>query len=554
MSYQITSDWSRQFGLAHAFLFEANEVSDSQNHAVLLDGGPGSFVLSVGEEPREPKLAASWAWSSGLPNHVKISNSSVIVTRWDAPEASETFTLASVTQRLDIFYKYLAQRRVFGRRDVTVTLLNLFRAVRGEVNSAGADDEIAIVEFLEVLAHLVARERRHLTGEKTFPEIWHEVRPSLGVDLALTATQREKIETGFHSEVSAALSLTLSTILAIRHAGGAIFQEAHFLFRTSNQYDLFGYQPRSTVSKIDRGTHHFTPAPLARCIVEQALTAMKDVEARARLVVVDPACGSGAILVETIRALRRIGFKGNLKVVGRDLSRPAVYMAQFALQAAKCDWVPEGGLEIDVQVADSLAPGAIPEFDLVVMNPPFLAWPMMDKLQKAQVHEILGEQGRHRPDLSMAFVSRVLESGAKNSVVASLMPSSILQLSSGLDWRRHLLTKGRLAFLGSFGDYGLFVHAMVQVAAIVLAIDDDASLGVALKAANESAATGEALRALRRLHGEIVSEAVGAGWRIAPIDKRDLVDAHRWRILPGGNRRGPAPTKRARHAASGRTF
>jgi hypothetical protein len=89
-----------------------------------------------------------------------------------------------------------------------------------------------------------------------------------------------------------------------------------------------------------------------------------------------------------------------------------------------------------------------------------------------------------------------------------------------------------LAFLGSFGEYGLFVHALVQVAAIVLVSGDTQTTGVALTSANETTATGEALRALRRLVGPVVAGASGKGWRITSIDQRDLLRSNRWRILP----------------------
>src|SRR5207248_9583123 len=91
-----------------------------------------------------------------------------------------------------------------------------------------------------------------------------------------------------------------------------------------------------------------------------------------------------------------------------DLSHAAILMARFALHAGSIDWQPDGGIEIDVQVADALNPGVIPAADLIVMNPPFLAWPMMDKGQRAAVAQILGAFAKHRPDLSMAFVTSAL--------------------------------------------------------------------------------------------------------------------------------------------------
>jgi len=152
MTYPVTQEWSERFGLAHVPLFEVGEIGDPDQHAVLLDGGDGSFILSVGAEACDPQVAASWAWSSGLLHHVMVLEKTVLVTRWDSAQARDEFTLNSVSQRLDAFYSYLNRRRVSGRRDVVATLLDLFRAVRGEVEVAGASDDVTVVEFLDVLA------------------------------------------------------------------------------------------------------------------------------------------------------------------------------------------------------------------------------------------------------------------------------------------------------------------------------------------------------------------------------------------------------------------
>ena len=129
--------------------------------------------------------------------------------------------------------------------------------------------------------------------------------------------------------------LKLYPALAIRHAGGQLFQEAHFeLIRGSNGFDLFGLIGNVDVQPTSRGGTHFTPPALARSIVEQTLAALPDIAARKRLSLCDPACGSGAFLHEALRALRRAGFNGKLTLVGRDVSIAAIAMARFVMAAA----------------------------------------------------------------------------------------------------------------------------------------------------------------------------------------------------------------------------
>ena len=531
-SHRLPLEWGRHIGLANTPLFEAGEIGDPDQHVVLLDGGNGSFILSQVDEVADPRQTASWAWSSGLTHHVAIVGDTVFVTKWDFPHTTEKFTLRSVSEKLEAFYTYLTLHRVSGRRDVVATLLDLFRAVRGEVEASGASDDLTVAEFLDVLAQLVASERDDAAHGPSFAQVWNAMRSGVEHQSILASGQKEKLEVGFKNQVSSPLDLQFSAILAVRHAASAIFQEAHFTFRSSEQASLFGYQPLTSRQRITRGSHHFTPPSLARSIVEQALVAIPDVHHRREFVVCDPACGSGAFLTETARTLRRMGFNGRLALVGRDLSHSAALMARFALHAAKFDWQPVGGIEIDIQVGDALREDALPQADLIVMNPPFLAWPMMDKEQREVVSEILGSAAKHRPDLSMSFVTRALNAVREGGVVASLVPLSVLALNSAKEWRRDLLKRSRLAFLGSFGEYGLFVHALVQVAAIVLVSGDTQTTGVALTSANEATATGEALRALRRLVGPVVAGASGKGWRITSIDQRDLLKANRWRILP----------------------
>lgn len=265
------------------------------------------------------------------------------------------------------------------------------------------------------------------------------------------------------------------------------------------------------------------------------MAALPDVATRQLLTVCDPACGSGAFLTEAARALRRLGYRGRLRLIGHDLSPAAVQMARFALHATRSDWEPDGGMEIDVHTADSLQPGAIPPADLVLMNPPFLAWPMMSDSQKSTVSDLLGSSSKFRPDISMVFVTQALNSIAEGGAVASLLPSSVLALDSAKQWRADLLERSRLAFLGSFGEYGLFVHAVVQVAAIILVSGDgvqNGQKGIALRAGNQAKATGEALRALRKLDGPPVVGFSGNAWRISPLDQRTLAKSDGWKVLP----------------------
>ena len=85
---ELPQRWADQFGLALVPLFETKEVAAEGCHAVLLDGGYGSFAMSVTtEELWRGQNTADWAWSSNLPHHVTVTDKAVAVTRWDRHQA-----------------------------------------------------------------------------------------------------------------------------------------------------------------------------------------------------------------------------------------------------------------------------------------------------------------------------------------------------------------------------------------------------------------------------------------------------------------------------------
>lgn len=196
----IANDWGRRFGLASAPLFEAGEIEDPGQHAVLLDGGNGSFIVSQGVTASDTRRFASWAWSAGLGHHVGVASDTVLVTRWDKPETAEKFTLRSVSERLDAFYSYLSQQRVSGRPDVVVTLLDLFRAVRGEIEAQEKSPDVAIAEFLDILAQLVASEQPSAISGRSpaFDEIWAKVRPP-GREAVLAPSSKDRTRGWFQA-------------------------------------------------------------------------------------------------------------------------------------------------------------------------------------------------------------------------------------------------------------------------------------------------------------------------------------------------------------------
>jgi adenine-specific DNA-methyltransferase len=160
--------------------------------------------------------------------------------------------------------------------------------------------------------------------------------------------------------------LHLHPALAVRHAGGQLFQEAHFeLLRVSPNSDLFGLIDAPEIKVDSRGGTHFTPPALARSLVEQVFAAIPDLATRSTLTLCDPACGSGAFLHEALRALRRSGFSGRLTLIGLDISAAAISMAKFVLTLSVRDWSPAAGVELRLIQSDSLGETGMPASDVI---------------------------------------------------------------------------------------------------------------------------------------------------------------------------------------------
>jgi adenine-specific DNA-methyltransferase len=327
-------------------------------------------------------------------------------------------------------------------------------------------------------------------------------------------------------------SLKLFPGLAVRHAGSEVFQEAHVELIRSPASDLFGYVGPAEAKAASRGGAHFTPPALARSLCEQTLAELGDVSTQRKLTVMDPACGSGAFLHEAMRTLRRLGFNGKLRLIGWDISAAAATMAEFIVRHGARDWIPQGGLEWEIHAKDSLA-ADMPKADVVLMNPPFISWVAMSAAQQHQMRSILEADLSGRGDFSMAFVTKAMRSLAPHGVLGALLPSSLLSLESAESWRGSLLDKAALRFIAALGDHGVFAHALVSVAAMVLKVREEQTKlkpVTALVTANTADATGEALRAIRREDPSVSGSLHTPGWRLFSLPETVFRSRPTWRL------------------------
>lgn len=492
MTPSLVDQWASHFGLAQSKLFAV--PPQAGEHCVLLDGGYGSFAVSVTNEALwKSDDVRSWAWSSNLPHHLTVTEDAIAVTRWDRRDYEE-FSRKSVEQRLDTFYQYLLADRVGSTKRVVEHVVTIFRKLRSLVAESAMPDLTTVNAFLALLARSLADNAQlGLDCELIVPEDGVEALASLPAPVidSLLANLRSG---------STLDSILLLPELAVRHAGSEIFQEAHFELVRSSAPDLFSDIGPALSRPVTRSGSHFTPPALARALTEQTLSQISCISSRLELVVLDPACGSGAFLQEAIHALQRLGFNGQLRLVGRDISPAAVSMANFAISILRSEWSGPA-FTTDVALGDALT-SDLPAADVVLMNPPFQSWSSLTPQQRNTVSQVLRQTSVGRPDYSMAFVTRMSEVLKPGGAMGTLVPASLTTMRGAESWRQGLVEQLDMRLLASLGDFNLFANALVQIAALVFRKPEvgqkRATQTIALSAANDPAATGEALRALRR--------------------------------------------------------
>jgi adenine-specific DNA-methyltransferase len=508
----IIEEIAGQHGLARVPLFRPGEHDADDQHEVLLDGPTGSFAISESRRGAEWD-PSSWAWSAHVPHHLSILGNEISVIRWDASGERFRTTLRDMSHAPDMFYTALRRDRVKHEKDIVQQAMALFRKVRALAQHSGVPDERAVDAYLSVLSSLL-----------NIPELAARPRGNafiLAQDAAdlMASLPKDAVEAAVHDFQTERVqdhTLTAWPRIALRHASGPIFQEAHYHLPVAPVPDIFAYVP-ALQAKRTPGTIHYTPSSIARTVAEQALRSLEGLHRRRELVIADYACGSGAFLIESLRALERSEYCGRVTIVGRDISPAAVSMARFAVGLALSEWPGLQRCDFDVRQGNALTDSTLPQADLIVMNPPFTAWQDLDARGRDVLARILGDR-QGRPDVSMAFVARALEFLAPQGVAASLLPASILEAESASRWRKQVADRGTVTFVAIIDDHSVFPQAQVRFGAFVLATGAPQADKVTMRVSRGG--VDDALRALRRLTTGAGEATAGNGWSITQVRAR----------------------------------
>ncbi|HEX4961693.1 MAG TPA: N-6 DNA methylase [Thermoanaerobaculia bacterium] len=448
----------------------------------MLDGAVASFVVTVQDHPAASHLQIEdeefydWAWSVDVPHHIEVGarekNGVVLLRRWDSAGTIRRFVLPSVLRHGVDFLDALEKAgRPKGLR-VLQHGLRLFRIVRESLGSTRSGDLEPIRTFHFLLRAAAA------CSEPEFEKRWLGVQ-TVGETAALLGEELPKdlgslkLPLGIHDEFLRPEPTTgrrLNASLLLRHIAGALYQEAHLEWESS-QFPLFaGHEPASR-GRSKRKDVVYTPLGLARLLAELAWSGLSGKADRDRLTILDPACGSGIFLAEMFRILNEsseIPPGIDVRLVGMDVSPAAALMAQLVLGDVRRE-TPRADFStsVDVEPANALREDW-PICDLILMNPPFIAWDELDVDQQITVTEICGAEQGGRPDLSMAFVSLGLKALRPGGVLATVLPSPLLETWTGHKWREGLLAQATPLLIARLKGGDVFPGVMVEPALLVL--------------------------------------------------------------------------------------
>lgn len=476
--------WADMLGLVDVPLFNPHEQAGKPGNPMLLqDGAAASFAFLSGSDGRLEVLddPLSWTWSSNV-RHLVISDQSVeriFLRRWDRPAETRQFKAPARGLGAEDFLALLEQSEVPRTAGVIRHVLAAFRVIRTSLGYNAAIESLKLLNGFLMAAAEVARYSGRsgaFTGAHTIGEAMAALddsdRAMAGVDdlPPRILNLRSRGLSSYFLDPEPRSGCLLFSNLLLRHASSQLYQEAHLEIERDPQ----GYFDGFASANVGRGKLakdvRYTPVNLARAMVQQAMKALGNLSDRRQPIhILDPACGSGVFLQESLRELVRIEHAGRVELHGYDISEMAKYITDFCLKNAIAGVGNSeniithvacvNSLEIDWQAAD-----------LVLMNPPFVPWIGLPPDQKDLVRQTLAEVYAYRghADLAMAFLLKAVRSLKPGGVVASVLPSALLHTESGRKLRELISNQAEIITVGKFEGYSFFKTSFVEPVFIIL--------------------------------------------------------------------------------------
>ena len=203
---------------------------------------------------------------------------------------------------------------------------------------------------------------------------------------------------------------------------------------------------------------HYTPRDLARFVARRSLAQIEPRE----LVILDPACGDGELLMALAHEASAVGLPAP-HLVGIDRDQNAVAVATERLEGATT-------ASCLVSCGDFLArridggPSDLAAYDVVISNPPYVRTQVLGAARARALGRQFGLTGR--VDLYHAFVAAMTANLAKGGVLGLICSNRFMTTKGGLSLRTLLFARYDIAELWDLGDSKLFEAAVLPAVVI----------------------------------------------------------------------------------------
>lgn len=468
--------WEQNFGLLPIHL--SNAQGDEANY-ILLNGGRGDLCIDLNANNDNEDNYFSKSWSSSTHNYIALKDDMVNIYHWKK-RTQEKIKKEDVENNLSKFYKYLMQSSNRSERDIVPTVIDVFKQFRNFTQEASDG-----TEALNLLFALLA-------GLEDDPYTLDSVKWGLS-NVAIPSNFEYYTDRLTNQDLSPDLKLIL------RHSAGVLFQEAQkeVLFFDKNINLFGGYSSDIDTKKKLYTSVHYTPSYLSRAIVEQVVRKI-DIN-KPVLKILDPACGSSEFFIELLKQLAEKDFQGKIEITGWDISQSAINTSIFLLTYEKRT-VWENQLSFNIKrVNDSLMETWENNFDVILMNPPFISWEHLSKDMRDVVKSSLGFSKLGRPNQASAFYFKAIQSLNENGVIGCVIPTSLLTLDTYKELRNTSNELIEFDLVGKLGNF-VFEDALTDVSILIGHKPKSDAVPYVLWIKNERNSVSDALRDLRKMH------------------------------------------------------
>lgn len=476
--FQELKYWRDNIGLLPIYL-EHNQRECVHKYA-MLDGDINNFCLDFLDK-EDFENCRNNAWSANMHNYVSVLGDKVYLYRTSSNQV-EDYDYSYVRGNISSFYKYLSIKTDNEPQGVVSFIMDEYEKIRTALR-----EEQGKGRSLTTLLYMLTSVNHQIDNNnlKTYglPSDTLDIVNSIK-DNSLIGQIVDEVKKGVNGFVP-------DITLLLRHAAGRLFEEANFAATFSPQLTIFpisemkySYDPRMIGA-------FYTPTYIARSVVDYVLSHF-DFRDKKEIVIFDPACGSGEFLIECLRQLKALGYKGKVKIIGYDISKSAVIIAKYILTFEALEWGEN--LVFNIEDKDSILANW-PKADILFMNPLYSSWEQMNKDYTPYIREKLKIKNG-RPNLASIFYHKAVRSLNEDGIVGCVMPTTFLYSSftepirnSSLDYARPLV----IARLGNF----VFPKAYVDVCAVISKENEKSNRTTMVWTNNVDNIVPEALRQIR---------------------------------------------------------